>query len=61
MAKARAIKWDGLTEEAIFLAERRTELLAEKPSLSVQSYRTALANAYLIGVRDAALLDRGRS
>ena len=35
------------------LARSRTEHLLDKHPLSVQSYQTALANAYLCGIADA--------
>ena len=44
------------------LARIRTEHLLDKHPLSVQSYQTALANAYLCGIADAseALAQKGR-
>lgn len=57
--KVRFGRWKGITREMSEFARSRTEHLLDKHPLSVQSYQTALANAYMCGLADAAEAMKG--
>ena len=53
-------QWKGIPKDAIRIAYDRTEYLMERHPLSVQTYKMALANAYLQGIADAGEAQEGR-
>ena len=52
--KPRFRPWKDIPPEMIRVARDRTAYLAEPHPLAVQPFRTALANAYMQGLADAA-------
>lgn len=52
--KPRLRPWKDIPPEMMRVARDRTDYLAEPHPLAVQPFRTALANAYMQGLADAA-------
>lgn len=59
--KPRFRQWKGIPRDMVCIARDRTAYLAEPHPLSVQPFRTALANAYMQGIADAAESIEGNS
>lgn len=60
MSRPRKVRYKSwkVPREWSDLARKRTEHLLDRHPLAVQSYQTALANAYLCGIADAAAAQR---
>lgn len=51
--RPRYTLWKGIQPEWLTLAHERTAYLIDPHPLSIQPFKTALANAYLQGIADA--------